>query len=162
MGNVWQSVNALRQAIMSVPQHIVKELHEAFFLFDYDKDNRITSREVGAAVRSVGLNPNESELKDMVNDVQAMGGTVDVNGLCQIIGKRLKEQETTAEALKDSFQVFDKQGNGMISVQDLKHSLTTLGERLADEEMDELIREVDMDGSGQINIDDVIRVVLAK
>ena len=76
-----------------------------------------------------------------------------MNGLCQIIGKRLKEQETTAEALKDSFQVFDKQGNGMISVQDLKHSLTTLGERLADEEMDELIREVDIDGSGQINID---------
>jgi len=33
---------------------------------------------------------------------------------------------------------------------------------MGDEEMDELIREVDMDGSGQINIDDVIRVVLAK
>jgi len=39
----------------------------------------------------------------------------------------------------------------MISVHDLKLSLTTLGERLADEELDELIREVDQDGEGMVN-----------
>ena len=39
----------------------------------------------------------------------------------------------------------------MVSVHDLKHSLTTLGERLADEELDELVREVDQDGEGQLN-----------
>ena len=50
-------------------------------------------------------------------------------------------------------QVFDKNGNGMVSVHDLKHSLTTLGERLADEELDELVREVDQDGEGQLNYD---------
>ena len=47
--------------------------------------------------------------------------------------------------------MFDKQGTGMISVHDLKLSLTTLGERLADEELDELIREVDQDGEGMVN-----------
>jgi len=47
------------------------ELEEAFFLFDYDKDGRITTREVGAAVRSVGLNPTEAELKEMISDVNS-------------------------------------------------------------------------------------------
>ena len=47
------------------------ELEEAFFLFDYDKDGKITTREVGAAVRSVGLNPTEAELKEMINDVNS-------------------------------------------------------------------------------------------
>ena len=47
--------------------------------------------------------------------------------------------------------MFDKNGNGLVSVHDLKHSLTTLGERLADEELDELVREVDQDGEGQLN-----------
>lgn len=47
--------------------------------------------------------------------------------------------------------MFDKNGNGLVSVHDLKHSLTTLGERLADEELDELVREVDTDGEGQLN-----------
>jgi len=47
------------------------ELEEAFFLFDYDKDGKITTREVGAAVRSVGLNPTETEMKEIINDVNA-------------------------------------------------------------------------------------------
>lgn len=53
---------------ISVP---AAELEEAFFLFDYDKDGKITTREVGAAVRSVGLNPTEAELKEMINDVNS-------------------------------------------------------------------------------------------
>ena len=80
-----------------------------------------------------------------------MGGTVDVATLSQIIIKRVRDLKTSPEELKDAFQVFDKQGNGMISVYDLKLSLTTLGERLADEELDELIREVDQDGEGMVN-----------
>lgn len=47
------------------------ELGEAFFLFDYDNDGKITSKEVSSAVRSVGLNPTEAELKDIINDVNA-------------------------------------------------------------------------------------------
>ena len=55
----------------------------------------------------------------------------------------MRELKTTADELKDAFQIFDKQGTGMISVHDLKHSLTTLGEGFTPAEMDELIREVD-------------------
>lgn len=139
-----------------------KELQEAFFLFDYDKDGKITSREVGPAVRSVGLNPTEGELKEMMTDVNNTGGKVDVNGLVQIINKRYQSMCTTTDELKDAFQVFDKNGNGMVSIGDIKHSLTTLGERLADEELDELIREVDQNGEGQVNFEDVIKVLLAK
>lgn len=51
------------------------------------------------------------------------------------------------------FQVFDKQGNGQVSINDLRHSLTTLGERLTDEELDELVREADQDGEGQANFE---------
>ena len=80
-----------------------------------------------------------------------VGGTVDVATLSQIIVRRIRDLKTTPEELKDTFQVFDKQGTGMISVHDLKLSLTTLGERLADEELDELIREVDQDGEGMVN-----------
>ena len=80
-----------------------------------------------------------------------VGGTVDVASLSQIIVNRVRDLKTTPDELKDAFQVFDKQGTGMISVHDLKLSLTTLGERLADEELDELIREVDQDGEGMVS-----------
>jgi len=147
---------------MAVPETMMRELHEAFFLFDYDKDNKITGNEVGAVVRSVGLNPTEAELKEMIGEVNAKGGKVDVNSLAQIISKRLKSQMTSAEELRDAFQVFDKHGNGMLSVHDMKISLTTLGERLGNEELDELVREVDKDAEGQVSFEDIIRVLMAK
>ena len=48
-------------------------------------------------------------------------------------------------------RVFDKDGNGFISAAELRHVMTNLGEKLTDEEVDEMIREADIDGDGQIN-----------
>jgi hypothetical protein len=47
--------------------------------------------------------------------------------------------------------VFDKDGNGFISAAELRHVMTNLGEKLTDEEVDEMIREADIDGDGQVN-----------
>ena len=48
---------------------ICVELEEAFFFFAYEKDRKIGRNEVGAVVRSVGLNPTEAQLKEMVAQV---------------------------------------------------------------------------------------------
>jgi len=142
------------------PKSMKKDLEDAFFMFDYDKDGKITDKEVAAAVRSCGHNPTQSEVKAIENDVKAGGGKVDVESLHQLITKHVKGW-TTPEELRGAFQVFDKQGNGLISTHDLKMSLTTLGERLTDEELDELIRECDHDGEGMVRADDMIKVLLA-
>src|SRR5690242_11259047 len=54
-----------------------------------------------------------------------------------------------------AFKVFDKDGNGFISAAELRHVMTNLGEKLTDEEVDEMIREADIDGDGQINYEEV-------
>ena len=43
--------------------------------------------------------------------------------------------------------MFDKDGNGFISAAELRHVMTNLGEKLTDEEVDEMIREADIDGA---------------
>lgn len=54
-----------------------------------------------------------------------------------------------------SFNSFDpacfQDGNGYISAAELRHVMTNLGEKLTDEEVDEMIREADIDGDGQVN-----------
>lgn len=49
------------------------------------------------------------------------------------------------------YRVFDKNNDGLISSNELRHVMTSLGERLSEEEVDDMIKEADMDGDGQVN-----------
>lgn len=40
----------------------------------------------------------------------------------------------------------------------LRHVMTNLGEKLTDEEVDEMIREADIDGDGQVNYEEFVKV----
>lgn len=48
-------------------------------------------------------------------------------------------------------QVFDRDNNGFISAAELRHVMTSIGEKLTDDEVDEMIREADQDGDGRID-----------
>ena len=52
---------------------LVTEFKEAFSLFDKDGDGTITTKELGTVMRSLGQNPTEAELQDMINEVDADG-----------------------------------------------------------------------------------------
>lgn len=67
-----------------------------------------------------------------------------------MMAKKMKDSDSEEE-LREAFRVFDKDGNGFISAAELRHVMTNLGEKLTDEEVDEMIREADLDGDGQVN-----------
>jgi calmodulin len=51
----------------------------------------------------------------------------------------------------NTIQVFDRDNNGFISAAELRHVMTSIGEKLTDDEVDEMIREADQDGDGRID-----------
>ena len=67
-----------------------------------------------------------------------------------MMARKMKDTDSEEE-IKEAFRVFDKDGNGFISAAELRHVMTNLGEKLTDEEVDEMIREADVDGDGQVN-----------
>jgi calmodulin len=75
--------------------------------------------------------------------------------------RKMKDTDTEEE-LVEAFKVFDRDGNGLISAAELRHVMTNLGEKLTDDEVDEMIREADIDGDGHINYEEFVRMMMAK
>ena len=81
-------------------------------------------------------------------------GTIDFPEFLTMMARKMKDTDSEEE-IREAFRVFDKDGNGFISAAELRHVMTNLGEKLTDEEVDEMIREADIDGDGQVNYEGV-------
>jgi calmodulin len=69
----------------------------------------------------------------------------------------------TEEELIEAFKVFDRDGNGLISASELKHVIEkSSGENLSENEVNEMIKEADIDGDGYINYDEFVRMMMAR
>lgn len=113
-------------------------------------------------MRSLGQNPTEAELRDMIKEVDTDGnGTIDFPEFLTMMARKMADNEGEDE-IREAFRVFDKDGTGYISAAELRHIMTNLGERLTDEEVDEMLREADVDPEGQIHYDDFIKTLMAK
>ena len=117
----------------------------SFSILDKDGDGAMTTEELDAVMRSLGQNPTEAELQDMIYEVDADGnGTIDFSEFLSLVGRKMKDTDTEEE-LVEAFKVFDRGGNGFISAGELRHVMMNLGEKLTGEEVDEMIREADVD-----------------
>ncbi|XP_014224657.1 calmodulin-A-like isoform X2 [Trichogramma pretiosum] len=140
----------------------VAEFKEAFMLFDKDEDGTITMAELGVVMRSLGQRPSENELRDMVNEVDQDGnGTIEFNEFLQMMSKKMKGAEGEDE-LREAFRVFDKNNDGLISSVELRHVMTNLGEKLSEEEVDDMIKEADLDGDGMVNYEEFVTILTSK
>ncbi|KAJ7295726.1 hypothetical protein O6H91_18G077000 [Diphasiastrum complanatum] len=136
----------------------IAEYNEAFGLYDTDRDGRITMAELITVMRALGQNPTEEEIADGNTNK-----TVDFAEFLTLMSKKSKNIDSE-EDLKAAFRVFDKDHNGFISAAELRHVLTNLGEKLTDEEADEMLRsaESDTDGDGQIVYEKFVKTMIAK
>ena len=85
----------------------IAEFKEAFALFDKDGDGTITTKELGTVMRSLGQNPTEAELQDMINEVDADGnGTIDFPEFLTMMARKMRDTDSEEE-IKEAFKVFD-------------------------------------------------------
>lgn len=112
-------------------------------------------------MRSLGQNPTESELNDIIVKYDTDdNGSIDFTEFLTMMEQMLKQAETEDDEIREAFRVFDKNGDGFISAAELRHVMTRLGEKLTEDEVDEMIRGADLDNDGQIDWNEFIRMMV--
>ncbi|KAI1728574.1 EF hand domain-containing protein [Ditylenchus destructor] len=140
----------------------VGELKEAFELFDKDGDGKVTARELGIVMKSLGHKPTEEELIEMIKEIDEDGnGTIELEEFVKMMSRKVKESENESE-LREAFQVFDKDNDGFISATELRFVMLNLGEQLSEREITEMIREADLDGDGKVNFSEFVYMMREK
>ncbi|KYK59241.1 hypothetical protein DCS_00371 [Drechmeria coniospora] len=121
---------------------------EAFALFDKRGNGRVTVDSLGDLLRACGQNPTLAEIQELEKNA---GSDFDFESFQRILNRPggFREPGEPEEYCR-GFQVFDKDMTGFIGVGQLKYILTNLGEKMTDEEVDELLKAVDT-SSGQVN-----------
>jgi calmodulin len=92
-----------------------------------DGDGTITTVELGQMMRSLGQNPTDAELRDMINEVdEDRNGTIEFAEFCAMMGRKTHDTGPEEE-LREAFKLFDRDGNGSISTQELRDVMRSLG-----------------------------------
>ncbi|KAJ3379002.1 hypothetical protein HDU92_006989, partial [Lobulomyces angularis] len=136
------------------------ECEEAFALFDRDKDGKINNLELGAAMRTLGHDVTSSDIKQWTGSTEEddLNTFTDLKTFLELMTERIRNVDPETE-ISQAFQFLDRDNRKVISPEELKYFMTNLGEKLTDEEADEMLRNVELDADGNITYDTFLEMM---
>ncbi|XP_032308104.1 calmodulin-like [Drosophila ananassae] len=133
------------------------ELQEIYALLNKNNTGIITIDDLNAVMQQLGRRATPAELQDMVRAVETdSNGAVDFDRFCRMMVRAEREEQ-----LRESFERFDRDGDGVLSSDELYQAL----EDIMDEEPDQatvqqMMQEADPDGTGHISYANFIQMAL--
>ncbi|KAM9741689.1 calcium-binding protein 2 isoform 1-T1 [Menidia menidia] len=139
----------------------IEELRVAFVEFDKNKKGYISHRDLGECMRTMGYMPTEMELIELSQ--QICGGKVDFEDFVELMGPKMLAETADmigVKELRDAFKEFDSNGDGLISLVELREAMKKLmGEQVTNKEINEILRDVDLNGDGLVDFEEFVRMM---
>lgn len=132
----------------------IKEFKEVFALFDKNSDGTISTNELGGILKGLNQDFSEAQLAAMIRKVDVNGdGQIDFDEFLLMMDGQTGagKGKTEVDELHDAFKVFDKDGNGEITAEELYGIFKSLGQNIDRETIDLMISTVDTNGDGTIS-----------
>merc|ERR1712106_1154560 len=143
----------------------IKCLKVCFDLFDTKKVEFLSADDLGEIMRAMGFRPTEDELKELLLEIDEDGsGEIEFGEFSQLCATFLVEDpdiETMKRELEDAFRIYDKNGEGFITMDTLRGLISELLAPLPPDELDGIIAELDEDGSGTMDFDEFCEMMMS-
>jgi len=132
----------------------------AFKLLDKDGDGTLSLVELQEVFTNLNFKFTENELKKMVATIDKnKDGQIDLDEFMIMMRRKVSNSSSKyslsyEDELKEAFDVFDKDGNGKITAQELADTMKALGENLTPEDIEFMMSEVDQDNDKEIDFEE--------
>ena len=136
----------------------IQELREVYQAFDVDGSGSIDMEELGPLLDCMGQKKSQSEIERLFNLMDADGSNdVDFEEFATVMMAEKIARKVDAHAIAEKiFQHFDPNGDGTVSPDEMVAAFLRIGKNWNVDDVLEFLREVDHDGSGSIEKDELI------
>nr|AGM32341.1 troponin C-like protein [Coptotermes formosanus] len=146
----------------SLDEEQVTMLRRAFSMFDSSKAGKIENEKVRTILNTLGLAINDLELEALLEEEDKEEiGKLNFDSFCRVAMHFLDDEdnEVMQKGLKEAFRLYDKDGNGYIPTSSLREILMALDDQLTPDQLDEMIGEIDTDGSGTVDFEEFMEMM---
>lgn len=136
------------------------EAKEAFALFDKDGGGTITREEFESVYKALGKNDRnvDKEISDLMKVMDADGnGQISFEEFKRVMLDRENDEEAT---IRSAFKMFDRDQTGYISAAEIRDVLVNLGDKLTNEEVDEMMRNAEVGGDCMVSYSEFKQMLL--
>jgi len=140
----------------------VKAATDAFRGFDKKDEGKIKIGDISATMKKVGHTVKPEFMEKIEDQIDSDGtGYIDLEEFKEILLKKV-QADADERDLKDMFRVLDKEKKGEVNTSELRSILKQLDETLGEEDIDDMIADVDTDGSGWVDYDEFAKLMLSE
>uniref|UniRef100_A0A2C9K3E6 EF-hand domain-containing protein n=1 Tax=Biomphalaria glabrata TaxID=6526 RepID=A0A2C9K3E6_BIOGL len=90
----------------------------------------------------------------------AGNGKIEFSEFIDMLSENFESKDKIQNDLREAFKVFDRDGNGFITASELRYTMTNLGEKMTDKEVDQMIDEADRNGDGRVDYNEFIEMIV--